>query len=422
MTTAPLPETVRHLPLDAELTGLAELVGDARVVAIGENSHYIREFTELRTRILDLLVTELGFDVLAFESGFAEGHLVDDWVRGGPGDVETVARNGFTFRFGDFPEMHTMLHRLRAHHAAGHRVRFTGLDVPGSGGSPLPALHRVRAHLAAHHPGHLPFADAAIEATAPYDSPNNGAAPARYAALDTAVRDAATTALARLLLRLDALHPGPDPLAHTVARHHALGALRLDEQLRELHHLGTLAPPPPGEPPLTLPSSRDLYMAETVRLLRAPHTTGGTGLTGDGTGARVVLMLHNAHAQRVPMQLLPHAPMTSTGSHLAADLGPDYLAIGLTARTGTTTDAALDPQAPHGIAVRPVPLGPPPPDSIEHTLPADHPALLDLRAARGTPTPTTIRHTHLNVPTNLSDAYDLLAHLPTMSPGLAEEA
>ncbi|MFJ2911603.1 hypothetical protein ACIO8F_19770 [Streptomyces sp. NPDC087228] len=35
-------------------------------------------------------------------------------------------------------------------------------------------------------------------------------------------------------LLLAALRPGPDPHRHLVARHHALGALRLDEQLREL--------------------------------------------------------------------------------------------------------------------------------------------------------------------------------------------
>lgn len=74
----PLPDTARQLPLDTSLTGLTELVGDARVVAIGENSHCISEFTALRERVLRLLVTELDFGVVACESGFAEGHPVDD--------------------------------------------------------------------------------------------------------------------------------------------------------------------------------------------------------------------------------------------------------------------------------------------------------------------------------------------------------
>lgn len=38
-----LPRTVRRLPLD-DLSSLVELIGDAHVVAIGENNHHIREF------------------------------------------------------------------------------------------------------------------------------------------------------------------------------------------------------------------------------------------------------------------------------------------------------------------------------------------------------------------------------------------
>jgi erythromycin esterase len=100
-----LPDAVRWLPL-GDLSCLAEMIGDAHVVAIGENNHHIGEFTLLRGRILRFLVAELNFGVLGFESGFAEGSLVDDWIRGGSGDVETVAQEGFTFRFGDSTEMH----------------------------------------------------------------------------------------------------------------------------------------------------------------------------------------------------------------------------------------------------------------------------------------------------------------------------
>lgn len=36
---------------------LAELIGDARVLAIGENNHHIGEFAALRHRIVQRLVT-----------------------------------------------------------------------------------------------------------------------------------------------------------------------------------------------------------------------------------------------------------------------------------------------------------------------------------------------------------------------------
>ena len=401
--TAALPDAVRRLPLH-DLDALAELIGDARVVAIGENNHHIREFGRLRDRVLRFLVTELGFSVIAFESGFAEGQLVDEWIRGGRGEVQAVARDGFTFRFGDAVEVQDMLGWLRAHNAAGGRVRFAGVDVSGSAGSGVPALRRVREYLAAQAPDQVPFVDAAIEATRPYAAANNGVAPARYAALSVPDRDAATAALTRLLLRMDAVRCGADSREHLVARHHALGALRIDEHMRELLTLGE------PEPPELVPSSRDVYQAETVRLLRR--------LAGED--ARIVLMMHNAHIQRVPMQLVPGVRSPSAGSYLAAELGPDYVAIGVTAREGHTTDGRLDDESPSGMEVISRPLDPPAPDSIERVVadavPGDESVLLDLRRARGTAGPASIRHAYLHMPVDVFAAFDAIACLPTMSP------
>ncbi|WP_279580994.1 erythromycin esterase family protein [Fodinicola feengrottensis] len=280
-----LPDTIRRLPMD-DLSSVAELVGDAHLVAIGENNHHIREFGLLRDRILRFLVTELGFGVLAFESGFAEGQLVDDWIRGGAGDLETIAREGFTFRFGEATEVRDMLGWLRAHNAdgGGGRVRYAGVDVPSSGGSVVPGLALVRDYLEKYAPTEVSYVDDAVTATEPYVAANNAVASGRYAELSTASRDAAAAALSRLALRLDALEPGSDPYDHKIARHHALGALRLDEQLREFVALGQ------PNPPALVASSRDIYQAATVRLLREVF----------GPDERIVLMVHNGHAQRVP--------------------------------------------------------------------------------------------------------------------------
>ncbi|MFL6123562.1 MAG: erythromycin esterase family protein, partial [Actinophytocola sp.] len=69
-----------------DLAPLRDVVGDARVVAIGESTHRIHEFYQLRHRLTRFLVAELGFTAFVMESGFAEGLRVNDWVLGGPGD------------------------------------------------------------------------------------------------------------------------------------------------------------------------------------------------------------------------------------------------------------------------------------------------------------------------------------------------
>lgn len=393
-----LPASVRPLPAD-DPSAIADLVGDAAVVAIGENNHGVREFGILRTRLVRHLVRELGFGVVALESGYAEGFLVDAWVRGGPGAVEDLARDGFTFRAGDAPEMQALVAGLREHRAAGGRVRFAGLDVPGSGGSPEPALRLVREHLAEHAPEAVTLVDAARHATRAYAAANNGAAPARYAGLGAAARDAATAALGRLLLGVEALGPSDE---HRVARHLALGALRLDEQLREFDVL--FAP----DPPARVVSSRDVHMAETVRLLR------------DGTGERVVVLAHNGHLQRVPFSFMPGVSAPSAGTHLAEAYGGDYVVVGLTALGGSTPGLALDDAARHGIALHVDPLPDPEAGSVEQAVldagPGAEPVLLDLRAARGTPGPTSIRHATTHIPVDVLAGYDALYCLPHQEP------
>lgn len=404
-----LPETVRRLPAD-DPARLAEIVGDAHVVAIGENNHGVREFGALREQLVRFLVRELGFGVVALESGFTEGVLVDTWIRGRGGDLDSavpdddlddVARDGFTFRAGDADEMRALLRDLREHHDAGGRVRFTGLDVPGSGGSPEPALRVVRDHLAAWAPEAVALVDTARDATRAYTAPNNGAAPQRYGALDAATRDRATTALARLLLRVEALGPGPE---HRLARHHARGALRLDEQLREF---AVLSAP---DPPARVVSSRDVYMAESVRLVRELC----------GSDERVVVLAHNGHVQRVPFAFLPGVSARSAGTYLAEEFGDDYVVVGLTALTGTTPGLALDDTARHGIAVHTETLGDPAPDGVEHAVAAaglgSEPVLLDLRPARGAPGPTAIRHATTHVPVDVLTGYDALYCLPHQHP------
>ncbi|WP_285653625.1 erythromycin esterase family protein [Actinomycetospora sp. NBRC 106375] len=385
-----LPEAVRVTAAD-DLSAFDALVGDAHVVALGENNHGIREFGALRARLVRHLVRERDFGVVALESGFAESALVDGWVQGGPGDPDEIARDGFTFRAGDAAEMQELVGGLRSHVAGGGRVRFVGLDLPGSGGSPEPALRRVRESLGSEVDA---LVEAALKATAGYAAANNGLAPGRYAVLDAEARDRATAALTRVLLRVEALGPRA-----SVERHLALGALRLDEQLREFAVL--FAP----DPPARVVSSRDVYMAETVRRLREWARPD----------ERIVLLLHDGHAQRVPFTFLPGVTAPSAGTLLAEAHGDDYAVVGLTALAGTTTGLAVDETGRHGITVHPEPLGNPAPGGVEQAVLelGGAPVLLDLRAARGdVGGPLSIRHATTHIPVDVCAGYDGIYCLP----------
>ncbi|GAB3728499.1 erythromycin esterase family protein [Amycolatopsis oliviviridis] len=365
---------------------IAELIGNAKIVAIGENNHHVHEFGDLRNRLLRELVEHHGFRVVGFESGFAEGELVQDWLNGAPGDVVDVGRDGFTFSLGESPEAHEMLTWLRER----GDVRYYGLDVPSSAGSPLPSLDAVRAYLSTVDEAATGLVDEAIEATKCYASVSSAEAPAKYAALDAAAKDKATAALTRLKTHLASLRPVYGDTA--VAEHHVEGALRLDAYLAEVAAMMS------GSAPALQSGSRDAYMAESVRLIRRLH--------GDDT--KIVVMLHNGHLQRVPFSPFPGLTAPSAGTHLAAEFGDDYFALGLTAVKGETTGLKPDPAARLGFTVYRQELDAPADGSVE----AEGPGLVDLRPRRGTKGPQSIRHAHLFNAVDVVDAFDALVCFP----------
>ena len=53
---------------DRDLASLRDIVGDARIVALGEVSSGTHEFYQMKRRIIEYLATHLGFTFLAIEA------------------------------------------------------------------------------------------------------------------------------------------------------------------------------------------------------------------------------------------------------------------------------------------------------------------------------------------------------------------
>ena len=77
----------------ADLEALRSIVGDARILSLGEATHGTREFFKLKHRILEFCVAELGFTTFIIEAPFAESLAVNAYVREGVGNAaEALAR------------------------------------------------------------------------------------------------------------------------------------------------------------------------------------------------------------------------------------------------------------------------------------------------------------------------------------------
>jgi len=393
----PLGTVEPNAPLD-DLEPLADLLGDARVVAVGESAHHVREFYQWRHRLLRFLAERCGFTVFAMESGFSEGLAVDDWVRGGPGDLDELAEHGITYRMGRCAEMRDQLRWMRSSPLP---LRFSGVDVPGSTASPLPALDSLRRYLNKIDPDAVPLVDRIAEYARAYAGEHTLLAYTAYAGIDRADRDRATALLAELATRFDALAVEYTAAAgaetHRVARHELRLARLLDQGLRGF------AAGSDGEFTHPKVAARDRGMAETVFELL-------------GTDTKIVLAAHNTHIQRSPV-VTPAFALSAMGHHLAHRLGKDYVSMAVTAQAGRTSARRADPDAPGGVAIIGADLPPAPSDSVEAAFsPLPGPRVVDLRAARDRmPGPEKIRLSEGFLDTPVLDAFDLVVSIPEIT-------
>lgn len=80
--TSALEEVVRPLTgASSDFDALLELVGDARIVLIGEASHGTHEFYRQRALITRRLIEEKGFSAVAIEGDFPDAYRVNRYVR-----------------------------------------------------------------------------------------------------------------------------------------------------------------------------------------------------------------------------------------------------------------------------------------------------------------------------------------------------
>jgi erythromycin esterase len=353
------------------LSALASLAADARVVAIGESAHHVPAYLRLRQEMVEILVQKAGFTVIAQESGFPEGLALDAWLSGAPGPFPASA---LTYGFGSHSSLFEWLRSYGG-------IRYHGIDLPGGLASMLPALDVVAAYLAVADPGHS-LADLRRLASA-YAGPHTIPAFAAYRAMAPSDRDHLTVLLAVLAARFDARQPLYPPSGYAVARHALHLAVLLDQQLRAQEA---------GDPSVNV---RDAAMASTMSWLLS------------SSDARVILIAANSHIQRVPVVAGPYR-FPVLGQHLAASLGSAYVAIGMTALNGTTVTRRPAPDHPAGFETAVVDLPPAPLDSAEVVLgPGLHP--LDAESVAGTRLRTLDAFTDLPV----ASAFDALACLST---------
>ncbi|MBL9001600.1 MAG: erythromycin esterase family protein [Phycisphaerae bacterium] len=112
-----------------DLAPLKALVGDARIVSLGEPTHGTREAFQLKHRLLEYLATELGFTLFSIEANMPESYELNQYVLEGKGDPKKLI-GGMYFWTWNTEEVLAMVEWMREYNkAAASPVRFTGFDM-----------------------------------------------------------------------------------------------------------------------------------------------------------------------------------------------------------------------------------------------------------------------------------------------------
>jgi erythromycin esterase len=113
----------------ADLQRLGALIGNARIVSLGEATHGTREFFQLKHRLLEYLVAELEFTMFGIEANYPECLRVNDYVLNGTGDP-AAALAGTHFWTWDTEEVLALIEWIRSWNRSHARnIKFYGFDM-----------------------------------------------------------------------------------------------------------------------------------------------------------------------------------------------------------------------------------------------------------------------------------------------------
>ena len=324
-----IPFDGSHLSLPhSDIEFLREIVGDARIVSLGENTHGTRDFFEMKARILRFLVEEMGFNAFAIEATWPEANRLDAYVRRGEGDAAELL-SGLYFWTWNTESVLEMIEWMRTHNEAGGDVGFYGFDMqyPGM------ALHNVRDYIARVDSGQASAVATRLDCLGRYANDASGRFPSpRYADQSDTYRTNCGNALngvhEMFLDQQEAYEEASGEDAFAVA----LQSVRVAIQ----YHLMVT-----GE------QGRDQSMAEnTVWIDR--HL---------GAGTRMVLWAHNFHVSAQP---------GAQGSFLRGAYGDAMLIVGFSHEAGTFT--AVHQRGSSYLGLTALTLGRPNPLSYEDYL------------------------------------------------------
>ena len=116
-----------------DLDILRQLVGDCKVVGLGENTHGTSEVFKMKDRIIRYLAENCGFDIFALEANMPECYQLNNYTVGGIDNPIRLLIGIYMWPWRTH-EMLNMIEWMKAFNASKPRITFTGVDMQNYNG------------------------------------------------------------------------------------------------------------------------------------------------------------------------------------------------------------------------------------------------------------------------------------------------
>ena len=283
-----------------DLQPLKKLIGSAHLVALGEATHGTREFFQLKHRMLEFLVSEMGFTVFGIEATMPEAFDVNEYVLTGKGDPAKALASLYMWPW-NTEEVLEMIKWMRSYNADAlhtNKVKFYGFDMQSSARAVKVTLENLRKL----DPLQAVASKKSLAVLSnPFIAPD-------FVLLPKEKKEEAAAAVSSILRIFDEhkqeyINRG-SASEWTVMRQHALIiAQHIESQMNKTNYVNID------------PAVRDKSMAENIRWI----------IDHEGPGTKMVIWAHNGHV----------ATNSTTGKNLLRMFGNDMVVFGFAFNQGS---------------------------------------------------------------------------------------
>ena len=111
-----------------DLIPLKESLKNARIIALGENTHGSSEIFEMKHRLLEFLSSEMGFTIFSIESAMFDTDQINYYVLTGNGDPKSLLKT-LTPAWNTQEVLNMIIWMKKINQQEGKKLQFTGFDM-----------------------------------------------------------------------------------------------------------------------------------------------------------------------------------------------------------------------------------------------------------------------------------------------------